>query len=133
MICENCKVCYEYFFFWNFWRYYLGKSVQIIVFLFCACILRWYPMELVHDIIFFLFFDVQNIEKCVTNIINIFDIIWKKCRTWILKHSCKGPNHNFFLICTCILRCYSMELVHEIIFFGFFDVQTIEKMSHKYH
>ena len=26
-----------------------------------------------------------------------------------------------------------MELVHEIIFFGFFDVQTLEKMSHKYH
>ena len=47
-------------------------------------------------IYFFLFFAFKLWKKFVTNIINMLDIILKKCRAWTLKHSCKGPNHKFF-------------------------------------
>ena len=53
-------------------------------------------MEMVHDIFVFGFFNIQAMEKCVMKIINVLDIILEKCRTWALKHSCKGPNHSFF-------------------------------------
>jgi len=55
-----------------------------------------------------------KIAECVTNIffLDFLTLLpWKKC-----------PNHSFFLFCACILMWYPMELVHDIIFFGFFDV-----------
>jgi len=102
-------------------------------FLFCASILRCYSMELAHDKIIFGFYDVQIIEKWVKNIINVFTIIFKKCRTWVLNHSCKGSNHNFFFI-----LCFYFEVLFHgtgarYNFFRFFDVQSIEKASHEYH
>ena len=46
--------------------------------------------------IFFGFFDIQTVEKSVTNIIIVFDIILKKYRRWTLKHMCNSPNNSFF-------------------------------------
>ena len=64
-------------------------------FRFCTPILRWYSMERLYDI-FFYSFTINIRKKCVTNIINVFDIISKKIETWELNHSCKGLNHSFF-------------------------------------
>jgi len=71
-------------------------SVQIIIFsISCS-----YFEVVVHGTsaqYFFLDSLTINIrEKCVMNIINVFDVISKKIETWELKHSCKGPNHSFF-------------------------------------
>ena len=53
-------------------------------------------MEMVHDIFFLDSLTINIREKCLTNIINVFDIISKKFETWELNHSCKDPNHSFF-------------------------------------
>ena len=86
-------------------------------------------MELVHDIFFFGLFDVQNMEKCVTNIINLLDIILKKYKTWA------NIVARVQIIVFSILYSYFEVVVHgtvvRYIFFGFFDVQTIKKFCHE--
>jgi len=89
-------------------------------------------MELVPDIFLLGSLTSKQYKKCVMNIINILDIILKKCRKWELKHDCKDPNDSFFLFCALILRWLSMELVHDILFFGFIDVESVENDGHKY-
>jgi len=82
--------------------------VQIIVF----SILYSYFEVVVHgtgaQYFFFVSLTFKLWKKCVMNIINVLDIILKKYRTWTLKHSCKDPNHNFFLI----LCSYFEVVVH---------------------
>ena len=59
---------------------------------------------------FFFFLDSLTInirEKCVTNFINVFDIISKKFETWELNHSCKDPNHSFFDFVQMVLRTWN--------------------------
>ena len=79
LISANCRMCYEHLFFWIFWRYYHEKSVQIIVF-FILCL---YFEVISHGIgaryNFFLdSLTFKPCKKCVTNIIEVLDIIWKK-------------------------------------------------------
>ena len=45
----------------------------------------------------------------------------------------EGSKSIFFKFCAWFLKAYSMEPVHDIIFFEFFDVQTLEKGPLKNH
>ena len=102
-------------------------SVQIIIFsISCS-----YFEVVVHGTsaqYFFLDSLTINIrEKCVMNIINVFDVISKKIETWELKHSCKSKS-QFFRFCAPILRVLYMELVHDIFVLSLtliIDIQTL--------
>ena len=83
-------------------RYCLIEGCYIVM-VFCVYIIRWYSMELIHDI-FFYSLTFKPWKKCVTNIIKVLGIIWKKCRTWAFKHSCKGSKHSFFDTVTVVLK-----------------------------
>ena len=62
----------------------------VLVFL-GGCPWKWCTIYLFLDSLMFKLW-----KTCVGNIISLLDIILKKCRTWTLKHSYKGLNHNFF-------------------------------------
>ena len=74
------------------------EGSKSIFFKFCAWFLKAYSMEPVHDIIFFLSSLTSRLQrKYSSNVVIDSHVIFKKCRTRVLRHSLKGPNPIFFI------------------------------------
>ena len=104
------------------------KGVNLFLFyLFCAYFLRCYSMEPVHDICFSLCSLTSRLRrKCPSNVVIDSHIILKKCRTGVLRHSLKGPNPIFLILCLFFEVLFD-GTGSRYYFFLFFDAQTLEK------